>query len=75
MDLGRVAKIDLGEVLAIDALAIPHRDAVSPPQLPADAPVLDGIQPMEIDLRPAFRVELDVSVPHRRLGLLDAWIP
>src|SRR6185436_706032 len=37
--------------------AIPHRDAVPPPQLPRDAPVADVGQPVEVDLLPSRRIE------------------
>ena len=40
---------------------VPGRDAVPPPDLPADAPILDAVQPVEIGLFPVFRDELDLT--------------
>ncbi len=36
-------------------LAVPHRDAVPPPQLTADAPVTDVLHPIRVDAGKAFR--------------------
>src|SRR5688572_20444271 len=44
---------------------IPDRDAVPPPQLAANAPVLDILEPVEIDLLEAFRHNFDTSIAHR----------
>ena len=44
--------------------AIPHRHTVSPPDLAADAPVLQATHPVIIDLCPAVGVELHGSVCH-----------
>mmetsp|Transcript_29965 Transcript_29965/g.66349 ORF Transcript_29965/g.66349 Transcript_29965/m.66349 type:complete len:205 (-) Transcript_29965:1398-2012(-) len=44
------------------------RDAVAPPQLPADAPVLDVLQPVVVDLLKPVRDEADVALLHRLQG-------
>src|SRR5580692_8043937 len=41
---------------------VPGRYAMSPPQLPADAPILDLVHPFEIDPGPVVRNEADVSL-------------
>ena len=74
MHLLRVGEVGLGERFLVESLGIPDRDAVAPPDLAADAPVLDVLQPVQVDLGPAVRVELDVAVAHGGLGLLDARI-
>ena len=58
-------------VVAVGALAVPDRDAVAPPELTADAPILDVLEPVEIGLRPAFRVELDDARSHGTLRFVD----
>ena len=72
VDFGRVAQVGLGEFLAVHALGIPDGNAMTPPELTGDAPVLDVFQPVEIHLRPALGVHLDKTVAHDGLGLLDA---
>ena len=62
-----------GGILAADGhlaaiVAVPDRDAVPPPQLAADAPILDVLQPVVIDLGEAFRHDLDAAIPHRCQG-------
>src|ERR1019366_9003683 len=47
---------------------IPNRDAMSPPKLAADAPVLDVAHPMVVNLRPALRMEAHLAWERRRLG-------
>ena len=47
----RVADVDVAVII------VPGGDAMSPPQLPADAPVLDVVHPVEIGLRPVLRHE------------------
>ena len=44
---------------------IPCRNAVPPPDLAADAPVLDVFHPVEISLGPTLRIELDRAVADR----------
>ncbi len=74
MDLLRVRELGLSELLLVEALGIPHRDAMPPPKLTADAPVLDIFEPVQVNFGPALGVKLDVPVAHRGLGLLDARI-
>ena len=71
MHLLRIAEIRGREFLPVDTFAVPHRNAVSPPQLTADAPILNVVEPVQVDLRPTLRIEFDMAVAHRRLGLLD----
>jgi len=68
---GREGDVQVLRVVAVGALAVPHRDAVAPPELAADAPVLDVVEPVEIRLRPAFRVESDDARGDGALGFLD----
>jgi len=37
--------------------ALPHRNSVPPPQLTADAPVMDVFQPMAVGILPMLRIE------------------
>ena len=46
-------------------IAVPHRDAVPPPQLPADAPVADVLQPVIKDFGKVFRHDLGAPGAHR----------
>ncbi len=46
-------------------LAVPDRDAVTPPQLPADTPVLDIIHPVQENLGEAIRHKVDLALAHR----------
>jgi hypothetical protein len=46
----------------VAALVVPRGNAMAPPQLPADAPVLDLVHPLEVFLRPALRHEARASV-------------
>src|SRR5215212_8397163 len=43
-------------------LAVPHRDAVSPPELPCYRPVVDVLQPVEVDAAEVLRDELQAAV-------------
>jgi hypothetical protein len=72
--LGRIGELRLGELLLVEALAVPDGNAMPPPELAADAPVLDILEPVEVDFAPALRVKLDMAVAHGGLGLLDARI-
>ena len=47
---------------------IPHWNPVSPPQLPRDAPVLNALQPVIVNLRPAIWVKLHFTLRHHCLG-------
>ncbi len=54
-----------------DIAALGHevcRNAVSPPQLAADAPVLDVLQPVAVGVLVFRRIELQLVVHHRRQG-------
>ena len=58
---------DVDRALAV----VPGRDAVPPPQLAADAPVLQVVHPLEVGLAPVLGDELDAPVfhgPDGRLG-------
>ncbi len=55
-------------------LVIPHRDLVAPPELAADAPVLEVLHPVGVGLGPALGAELDLAGCHRVGGFLDAGI-
>ena len=60
-------------VLPAALVAVEHGDAVAPPQLARDAPVLEVVQPVEVHLLPALGVELDGAVLHHaRRVLLEA---
>jgi hypothetical protein len=74
VDLGGIPQVLLGEAVAVEAPAVPDGNAVAPPELAADAPVLDVIEPVQVDFRPALGVELDEPVADGRLGLLDPGI-
>ena len=59
-DLG-LAGADVDIVL----LVVPGGNAVAPPELAADAPVLDVVHPGEIGVFPVARHEFDLAVFHR----------
>ena len=63
-------------VLPAAVLAVEHGNAVAPPQLAADAPVLKVLHPGGVGLRPARRVEGDLAgvdgVERRPLELIDS---
>src|SRR4029079_18820596 len=44
------------------SFAIPHRDAVPPPELAGDAPVADSLQPPAVLLSPTLGDELERAV-------------
>ena len=46
-------------------LVVPGRDPVTPPQLAADAPVLDAAHPLEVGAVPVLRHEADATILHR----------
>ena len=66
-------------VLPAAVLAVEHGDAVAPPQLAADAPVLEVLHPGGVGLRPARGVEGDLAgvngVECRPLELVDGHKP
>src|SRR4051812_31252461 len=45
---------------------------MAPPQLTTDAPILDVLQPVQVNLAPALGVKLDEPITHDRFRLLDA---
>ena len=55
-------------------LSVPDRDAVSPPELTADAPVLDVLHPVGVGLAPACRAEGDVACGDGVRGFLDTGV-
>src|SRR5690606_38403110 len=67
-----VLRVVVVYLVPIDALAIPDGDAVAPPQLAADAPVLDVLQPVQVSLFPALGEEADDALLHGALCLLDS---
>ncbi len=66
-------------VLPAAILAVEHGDAVAPPQLTADAPVLEVLHPGGVGLRPARRVEGHLAgvdgVERRSFELVDGHEP
>ena len=48
--------------------AVPDRDAVAPPQLARDAPVVQVVDPVEVPLLHLLRVDLDPAVADRVTG-------
>ena len=66
-------------VLPAAVLAVEHGDAVAPPQLARDAPVLEVLHPGGVGLRPARGVEGDLAgvdgVERRPLELIDGHKP
>ncbi len=51
--------------------AMPRRNAMAPPELPRDAPVMDVVHPLEVGLRVHLRREPDVAFLHRGDGLVS----
>ena len=58
-----------GSVLPAAFIAIVHGDSMPPPQLTTDAPVLQVLKPIKVDLLPARRMELDRPVLDNTLGV------
>ena len=79
MALGALVHVVHARVLPAAVLAVEHGDAVAPPELAADAPVLEVVHPGGVGVRPAGRVELDVARGHglerRALELVDRHEP
>ena len=50
-------------------VTVPYRDSVSPPQLAADAPVANVLQPVKVDLGKALRDDPDPAIRYR----IDCW--
>ena len=55
------------EFSLLNPLLIPDRDAMPPPQLSADTPVLNAIEPVQVSLFPAVRMKADRPILHRSL--------
>ena len=53
--------LDAG-ILPTAMIAIEHGDTMTPPQLARDAPILQVGQPVKVNLLPASRMELDLTV-------------
>ena len=68
---GGEGDVEVLRIVAVGALAVPDGDAVAPPELTADAPVLDVFQPVQVGLRPAFGVKLDDTRRDGPLGFVD----
>ena len=71
-----VAVLALGGVLPADGHlaavgAVPHGDLMTPPQLAADAPVVDVLHPVQIGLGEAVGDELGLPLLHHPDGLLS----
>ena len=45
----------------IASIVVPGGNSMSPPELPANAPVLNVVHPVEVGLRPVFRNKLDAA--------------
>ena len=58
-------EIGAGDVHAPVLVAVPHRDAVAPPELARDRPVADVLHPVEVGLAPRARDDLDLAGAHR----------
>src|SRR5262249_61727177 len=58
-------EIGAGDVDAAIGIAVPHGDAMPPPELTRDRPLVDVVHPLEIRLGPGPRNDLDLSAPHR----------
>src|SRR5690606_5694921 len=66
----RLLLLDAGPLVAA-RLTVPDRNAVAPPQLARDAPVLDVVHPVQVDAGEAFRDEAQLAGARdlgRRLG-------
>ena len=57
-------------VMAPHVGAVPHGDAVAPPQLARDAPVADVAHPVGVGVLPALGIEADLALLPRREPLL-----
>ncbi len=53
--------------------AVPDRDPVAPPELPADAPVVHVVDPLEVAGLHGLRVDGDATVAHGITGRLGQW--
>ena len=66
--VGAVGWILAGHGHLAAVVAVPDRDAVPPPKLAGDAPVLDVFQPVVIDLGEALGHDADAPIAHRLQG-------
>src|SRR5215510_8591279 len=68
MDIARAAGATLRGILARDGhvsvRTVPDRDAMSPPQLAADTPIPDILEPVVIRLLKTLRDDSDPSIAH-----------
>ena len=71
--MGRIERLGVSQLFEF-LLAIPHRDLMPPPELAADAPVLEVFHPVGVGLGPALGAEFDVTVGHGIGGLPDAGV-
>ena len=53
---------------------VPDGNAVSPPELAANAPVLDVLKPVVVNFFPALGEETDESIAHGVTGLNGLWV-
>src|SRR5439155_26678816 len=60
--------LDFGFRISDFGFSVPHRNSMAPPKLAADAPILNIIHPVVIDLRPALREEAHFFGERARLG-------
>ena len=74
MHLRGITQVCLGQAILVEALAVPDRDAVAPPELTADAPIPDVLEPVQVNFAPTLGVEADMTIAHGGLGFLDARI-
>ena len=72
MALGALGRIEARGPFVLALAARPHRNAMAPPQLAADAPILDALRvhPVEVDLLEALRDDLDATILHSPISFL-----
>ena len=70
--IGRAGRghVPIGRVRTDGSLLVPNRNPVSPPKLPADAPILNVFEPMQVSLFPSLGKEFDMTVLNRLLCFL-----
>ena len=62
------------EIRTLHSFFIPDRDAVPPPELATNAPILNSVKPVEVSLFPTIRMEFNSAIFNRALGFLDLWV-
>ncbi len=67
---GHFAGVSRATIISLQSSQSPRRDAMSPPQLPRDAPVMDVVHPVQIHLPVVFRNDRDLAGLHRGNRLL-----